>query len=153
MTKRTVNDQPDVASNMVFAPDAPPMFTSKRDLPVLGHTKAGGDMIFIDNGVVAGMEYRPPELLGILDAYACEVHGSSMEPRLEQGWILYVHPRRALRAGKDVVVQYLDGRAIIKTLVKMNDQEITLRQYCPAKDFKVKRDEIRSIHLVVGIRP
>lgn len=110
--------------------------------------------MFIDNGLVGGMEYRPPELVGVSDAYAVEVHGTSMEPRLEHGWILYVHPRRAIRAGKDVVIQMHDGRALIKTFIKQNDSEMTVREYNPdRRDFKLKRAEIKSVHLVVGYKP
>lgn len=142
----------DVAANARIVGDAPPMFTSRQDLPILGHTKAGSEALFIDNGVRSGMEYRPPQLVGIDDAYAVEVHGDSMLPRLEQGWLLFVHPRKALRAGRDVVVQMSDGRALIKTLVRLSDSEVILRQYHPEKDIRLKRSDVAAIHLVVGVK-
>lgn len=144
----------DLRSNLIVRVDAPPMFTSRLDLPVLGHTMAGMDGLFIDNGLVADTVFRPAELMNVPDGYAVEVQGTSMEPRLEQGWLLYVHPRKQPRPGKDVVIQYTDGRAIIKTLVKQNDTELTVREYSPERrDFKIRRADLKSIHLVVGIKP
>lgn len=143
----------DLLPNVGFVKDAPPMFTSRRDLPVLGFGKAGSLGFFVDNGNHAGIEYRPENLHGVSGAYAIEVRGHSMEPRLEPGWLLFIHPRKPARTGQDVVVQLVDGQALIKTYVRSDDNYLILRQYSPAKDIKIPVSDVESVDLVVGIKP
>src|SRR4051812_9230621 len=47
------------AQGGVALPTAPPMVTSSRNLPILGHAKGGEDAFFIDNGEIAGYTMRP----------------------------------------------------------------------------------------------
>ena len=128
----------------------PPMITESRSLPILGHAKGGEDAFFIDNGEIAGYTMRPHVLDGVSDAYAVEFWDTSMEPALKHGHLGWVHPRKPVKPGDDVVVQLNDGQALVKTLVRRTDGHIVLRQYNPAKDFKVDRNTIKSIHLIVG---
>jgi len=131
-------------------PKGPPMITGDRNLPILGHAKGGEDAFFIDNGEIAGYTMRPHVLDGVSDAYAVEFWDTSMEPALKHGHLGWVHPRKPVKPGDDVVVQLNDGQALVKTLVRRTDNHIVLRQYNPAKDFKVERGAIKSIHLIVG---
>jgi phage repressor protein C with HTH and peptisase S24 domain len=55
-----------------------------------------------------------------------------------------------VKPGDDVVVQLGDGQALVKTLVRRTETHLVLRQYNPAKDFKVDRATVKSIHLIVG---
>lgn len=128
----------------------PPMITGSRNLPILGHAKGGEDAFFIDNGEVAGYTMRPHVLDGVNDAYAVEFWDTSMEPALKHGHLGWVHPRKPVKPGDDVVVQLNDGQALVKTLLRRTDGHIVLRQYNPAKDFKIDRAAVKSIHLIVG---
>jgi len=127
-----------------------PMVTGTRNLPILGHAKGGEDAFFIDNGEIAGYTMRPHVLDGVSDSYAVEFWDTSMEPALKHGHLGWVHPRKPVKPGEDVVVQLNDGQALVKTLVRRTDTHIVLRQYNPAKDFKIERGAIKSIHLIVG---
>lgn len=124
--------------------------TGAKDLPILGHVKGGEGGFFIDNGEVAGYVMRPAILEGVSDAYAVEVWDTSMEPALFHGWQVWVHPRKPVKIGDRVVIQLNDGQALIKVLVRRTEKDITVRQYNPAKDFKIAARDVKSIHLAVG---
>ena len=127
-----------------------PMLAGRRDLPILGHAKGGDDAYFIDNGIVSGFAERPSVLDGVEGAYAVEFWDTSMEPVLKHGHLGWVHPLKSIKPGDDVVVQTKDGQAIVKTLVRRTESHVILRQYNPAKDFKLEREKIKAIHLIVG---
>ncbi len=134
----------------VALPRTPPMVTDSRNLPILGYAKGGEDAFFIDNGEIAGFTMRPHVLDGVSDAYAVEFWDNSMDPALKHGHLGWVHPRKPVKPGDDVVVQLTDGQALVKTLVRRTETHLILRQYNPAKDFKVDRTTVKSIHLIVG---
>ena len=134
----------------VALPLTPPMVTTSRNLPILGHAKGGEDAFFIDNGEIAGYTIRPHVLDGVTDAYAVEFWDTSMEPALKHGHLGWVHPRKPVKPGDDVVVQLRDGQALVKTLVRRTEAHLVLRQYNPAKEFNIDRDAVKSVHLVVG---
>jgi phage repressor protein C with HTH and peptisase S24 domain len=134
----------------VALPQAPPMMTGTRNLPILGHAKGGEDAFFIDNGEIAGYTMRPHVLDGVADAYAVEFWDTSMEPALKHGHLGWVHPRKPVKPGDDVVVQLQDGQALVKTLVRRTETHLVLRQYNPAKEFKIERSSVKSVHLIVG---
>ncbi len=134
----------------VALPVTPPMVTPSRSLPILGYAKGGEDAFFIDNGEIAGYTMRPHVLDGVADAYAVEFWDTSMEPALKHGHLGWVHPRKPVKPGDDVVVQLNDGQALVKTLVRRTETQLILRQYNPSKDFKIERTLIKSVHLIVG---
>lgn len=136
---------PDVALSRT-----PPMVTATRNLPILGHAKGGEDAFFIDNGEIAGYTMRPHILDGVADAYAVEFWDTSMEPALKHGHLGWVHPRKPVKPGDDVVVQLNDGQALVKSLVRRTENHLVLRQYNPPKDFKIDRAAVKAIHLIVG---
>lgn len=124
--------------------------TGAKDLPILGRARGGEEGFFIDNGEVAGFTMRPYILDGVSEAYAVEVFDTSMEPALRHGWLVWVHPYKPVKAGDDVVLQLKDGQALVKHLVRRTEKDLVLRQYSPAKDFKVARADVKSVHLIVG---
>ena len=126
------------------------MVTNTRDMPILGHAKGGEDAFFIDNGEIAGYTMRPHILDGVADAYAVEFWDTSMEPALKHGHLGWVHPRKPVKPGDDVVVQLNDGQALVKTLLRRTESQLVLRQYNPPKDFKIDRAGVKSVHLIVG---
>jgi phage repressor protein C with HTH and peptisase S24 domain len=126
------------------------MVTNTRNLPILGHAKGGEDAFFIDNGEIGGYTMRPHVLDGVADAYAVEFWDTSMDPALKHGHLGWVHPRKPIKPGDDVVVQLNDGQALVKTLVRRTESQLVLRQYNPPKDFKIDRADVKSVHLIVG---
>lgn len=126
-----------------------PLSAGLRNLPILGHAKGGDEAYFIDNGVMAGMTYRPNLLESVGEAYAIEIWDTSMEPAFKHGCLAFVNPRKQIAPDDDVVVQLIDGQALIKQYVRRTDGHLVLRQHNPPKDIKIARNEVRSIHLIV----
>lgn len=120
-----------------------------KDLPIRGHVEGGEEAHFIDNGDPMGFTYRPFALRDVAEAYAVEIHGDSMSPALKPGQVAYVHPKRAVKVGDEVVIQLKDGQALVKELVRRTEHQVIVRQWNPAKEFKIDRKKIESIHLIL----
>lgn len=123
-----------------------------RDLPILGHVRAGAMGVFIDNGKRQGVTVRPEALQGVPDAYAVRVHDTSMSPAVEPGWLLFVDPHRVAVAGDTVVVQLTDGSAFVKRLVRRSEKTYLCRQFNPEKEVRYD-PAITTLHKVILISP
>lgn len=124
----------------------------RKDLPLRGSAggMAQGEVIFMNDGGPETYVERPGILEGNPDAYAVYVHGTSMEPALRQGWVVWVDPKRPVSPGDDVVVQLKNDQAYIKTLLRRTGRALICRQYNPEGDVEYKPSEVKSIHLIVG---
>jgi phage repressor protein C with HTH and peptisase S24 domain len=121
-----------------------------RDLPILGHVKAGQVGLFIDQGERQGVTMRPEVLRDVRTAYAVRVHDTSMSPAFEPGYVLHVDPTRPVKPGDNVVIQLTDGQAFIKRLVRRTERVITCEQFNPREPMEFKPAKVRAIHMVVG---
>lgn len=119
-----------------------------KDVPILGHAKAGVSGLFIDNGTVRGLAMRPESLDGITDAYAVFVQDDSMFPAFKPGKLVYINPIRPVQAGDDVVIQLTDGQALIKTLKRRTERVFLFTQYNPADEIRIKPSEIKALHYI-----
>lgn len=142
-----------------------------RDLPVYG-TALGHNLNFDGDGNaeievtlveptdVINRVLRPPILEGDPEAYAFYVQGDSMFPAHRPGKLRFALTRKPPQIEDDVIVQLRvpvdDGQdgeevvaVLIKTLVKRTSEYVVLRQYNPPREFKVPREMIAKIHLVV----
>ncbi len=124
-------------------------FAGPRDLPILGHAKAGELGFFLGNGERQGVTVRPESLRDVAFAYAARVHDESMKPALKPGHLLYVDPTRPVKPGDLVVIQLHDGQAFIKELVRRTDKAVICAQYNPAIELKYPPAKIKAVHLVV----
>lgn len=129
--------------------------TLARDLPVIG-TAAGGDNgDFELNGQTVDYVRRPPALAGLKDAFAIYLVGHSMEPRYDNGGLLFVHPGRPVSPGCDVLVElHADngdvGHCMVKTLVRQAGGKYILQQYNPPRDdIEVPAERVRHIYRVL----
>ncbi len=126
-------------------------FPGGRDLPVRGGARGGADAMFLDQGAPLDWVQRPPQLVGVPDAFAVYVVNDSMSPRYEPGDILFVHPSQPPSRGSFVVVELSDQEAYVKQLVAQTADAITLREYHPAlREFSVPRARVKSLYRVVG---
>ena len=142
----------------VFAPAMWP-----RDVPVYG-SALGGD--YLDAGgerieqtileMTEAIDYapRPPSFAGNRTMYALYVVGSSMEPRYEQGEVIYVDPRRPPMAGDFVVVQLRNAEddvvtALVKRFIRRTVAVVELEQFNPAARFTVPVETIAAMHRVL----
>jgi len=121
-----------------------------RDLPILGHVKAGQVGLFIDQGERQGVTVRPEALRDVRTAYAVRVHDVSMSPAFEPGYVLHVDPTRPIKPGDNVVIQTVDGQAFIKRLVRRTERVIICEQFNPREPMEFKPAKVRALHMVVG---
>lgn len=125
-------------------------FAGPRNLPVLGHARAGAEGLFMDNGTVQAYVERPWFLEGNQQSYAVYVVDDSMEPAFRHGHMVYVDPTRPPGIGDDVVVELENGEAFIKEYRGWSDTHLNVAQHNPAKPMKFKRELVKSVHVIVG---
>lgn len=105
----------------VLSGDEPPV----RLVPVIGQIRCGADGYLEELQSPDGdgsIQYwtRDPE------AYAWRVKGDSMHPRYRAREFIVVTPHIDAQQGTDVVVRFIDGREILKTLNWQSADEIQL---------------------------
>ena len=124
-----------------------------RDLPVYGSALGGPDGEMLVNFEPIEWVRRPAPLDSVNGGFGFYMIGESMSPAFEPGDMVLCHPTKPPFAGQDVLVirQWGGGQhALVKRLVRMDGNGARLRQYSPPGEFEVPRDELVSIHLVVG---
>ena len=121
------------------------------------------EQTMLNTGEVVEYVKRPTLLKGKPDCYGLYVQGSSMHPALPDGEMVVATRNAPLSAGDNVVV-YLrtadpeldDGshaRAVlVKELVRRTARYVELRQYQPAKDFRIEMDEVLRIDRILTRR-
>lgn len=125
-----------------------------RDMPVRGVAAAGPDGAFaLENGTIDYVK-RPPRLIGIPDAYALYVQGSSMSPWREEGQVVYVHPYQPCQVEDYVVIQVQDGEhhpttAYIKRLVRRSATDIVLLQFNPRRELRFPAKRVLTLHRII----
>jgi phage repressor protein C with HTH and peptisase S24 domain len=132
-----------------------PWATSGDRIPVMGVAQGGADGLVDWNGEIVDWVGRPPALAGAPNAYAVYVSGSSMEPRYQEGELVYVHPGRPVSAGNYCVVQFAKDenalrRAFVKQFVKRTAKAVILRQFRPEKDIDIPIEQVISVHRIVA---
>ncbi|MBH0112740.1 helix-turn-helix transcriptional regulator [Novosphingobium sp. YJ-S2-02] len=142
----------------------------RQDVPILG-TALGADRIEDDLAIeqthlftdeIIGYAKRPVILDGRADVYGIYVQGTSMEPRYEDGSIVFAETKRPARIGDSVIV-YLrkngdaheadDGESartvLVKRLVKKSGSFVELEQYNPRFTFRLDGKEVLKMHRVL----
>jgi len=127
-----------------------PVTSASRDLPVMGAVKGGSEGFYFNEGEPKEFLARPSGLDGVANAFALYVDGDSMEPRYFAGEILYVNPNRPITKGCFVAVELQDGQGMIKQFVKRSDDTVMLRQFNPAKDFRLPTREVKRMYRITG---
>lgn len=120
------------------------------DLPVFGQVQGGFDGVEVDYQTPVDHIPRPPMLKGSPNACGVYVTGESMEPRYYAGEIVLADPRKPARPGDFVVVELPEHRAIVKRLIRRNDNGATLAQLNPPSEEIISRDRIVGIYRIVG---
>ena len=129
---------------------SPPMVRVPDQIPIRSAARGGGDQeMFLEDGPI-GYTPRPASLVGVRSAYAIYMVGDSMEPRYEPGWLLHVNPFKPPTRGRDVVVYKEDNAVLIKQFVSWEGDTLVLRQLNPPETLRIRRDQVRECHLVVG---
>ena len=139
-----------------LAPDAPAFdqIGGPRNVPELGISVGGEDGDFTLNGETIDYHTRPASLAK-RNVFAVRVKGTSMEPRFDEGDLLYAERNREPRIGEDGVFEmkpndeWEAGRAFIKRLVSKGMGVIVVEQFNPKRTITFKRDEIKDMYRVV----
>lgn len=124
-----------------------PVTFKNETIGIYGRAVGGDDGRFVLNGQRVMDVLCPPTLVGVKDAYGVFVHGSSMEPRYEEGEAVFVNPHVPVRQGNYAVVQTkgeFEGDEIggfIKKFVSMNAKELVLAQFQRPETFPVEEVE------------
>lgn len=139
-----------------------------QDIPILG-TALGADRVadglaieqtrLYENDPIAYAK-RPTILDGRADVYGLYVQGTSMDPRYEDGALIYVESRRIPSVGEYAVVflrvngedQATDSQAhtvLVKRLVRKSASFIELEQFSPPATFRIDAAEVLKMHRVI----
>jgi phage repressor protein C with HTH and peptisase S24 domain len=128
-----------------------------RPIPVIGFAIATPEQ----DGYFDDMGYPPGAGQGYIvwptkdrNAYALEVKGDSMQPRIRPGERIVVEPGTQVHPGDDVVVRTVDGRKMVKQLLLQRGGEVTLGSINQAhRQTTISVEHIESIHFVAAIVP
>lgn len=125
-------------------------FEGPKDLPILGHVKAGADGLFFDQGSIQGVTMRPEALLHVRSAYAVRVRDMSMYPAYEPNDLVHVNPTLVVVPDNNVVIQLFDGQAFVKRLLRRTEKAIICLEWHPEKrEIKFDPKEVQFIHMIV----
>lgn len=128
-------------------------YTYPADLAVY-HSVAAGDGIDILTDWVDYIK-RPPKLIGMNDAFGVRVSGTSMEPLLYDGDIVYVSPSARPRLGSLCVIEQNNNTGLIKEFRGATSDEWIFRQYNPpagqSNELKIAKTLVKSVMPVIQI--
>jgi phage repressor protein C with HTH and peptisase S24 domain len=89
-----------------------------------------------------------------VDAYGIRVRGDSMRPRIKSGEYIVAEPNTKALPGDDVVIRLKDKQALVKELLWIRDDEVSLGSInndIPPRTIQLK--DIGSIHRIAAIVP
>lgn len=92
-------------------------------VPLIGKIGAGGTIIYSDDYPIGGAaEYVSAPSEAADDTVALEIEGDSMFPYYRDGWLVFysvqVRPDSPECLGDDCVVRLVDGRTLLKTVMR-----------------------------------
>ncbi len=137
-------------------PEAPPQSPSGTAPPlrVYGSAESGPDGAFVLSSDPVAWIARDARLVGVVDAFAVYVQGTSMNHAYEPGNLLLVNPGAQPISGDDVLLvrEERDGtmRALVRRLVRYNSTTWTVKQFNPEKTYGLPRSRWQRAHLVIG---
>jgi phage repressor protein C with HTH and peptisase S24 domain len=88
------------------------------------------------------------------NAYGIRVRGDSMRPRIKSGEYIVAEPGVQSQPGDDVVVRLNDGLALVKELLWIRDDEVSLGSINnDVPSVTIQIHDVKSIHRVAAIVP
>lgn len=128
-------------------------FEGPKDLPILGHVKAGSDGRFFEQGETHGVTMRPDVLMHVRSAYAVRVQDMSMFPAYEPNDLVYVNPTLMPVPDSNVVIQLHDGQAFVKRLIRRTEKAVICQEWHPEKrEIRYDPKQVQFIHAIVRIK-
>jgi phage repressor protein C with HTH and peptisase S24 domain len=126
-----------------------------QDVPVRGNAAGGTGADFYFFGTAEEWVRRPPGLATHKNVFALYVVGSSMEPKFEEGELVFVSSSRSPSIGDYVVIELHptsdggDTPGFIKRLEKRTPTKVICSQFNPAKTVEFELKRVKAIHRVV----
>lgn len=123
-------------------------------MPVYGMAEGGKGAMIISPDPIETIG-RPPDLMGVKEAYAVRVVGDSMVPAFRPGDLAFVHPALPPLSGHEVVLQRDDHGTrygLIKTFLDVKGDALRVVQYNPRRVLILRASEWPICHTVVGRR-
>ena len=150
VVEHIVNAVSEDVGNTVIPREA---LVGEADLPVYASAQGGAGEILLSFDAIEYVR-RPEPLMKVKGGFGIYVTGDSMAPAYEPGDTALIHPHKPCVADDDVLVILTDGngtqRALLKRLVKRDDDAVTLKQWNPGRVFDVPAEEVHGIYRVVG---
>ena len=123
-------------------------------VPVVGRAKLGNDGYFAEIYSDVNEDGFIPIPSRDKNAYAIRCEGTSMMPRIQPGEFVIAEPSISAQPGDEVVVQDLDGRAMVKRLLYIKDGNVFLGSINELHETVIiSESNIRAIHPVLAIVP
>ena len=136
------------------APGVLPFRPVEESVPVWWNRHLGAGVLHIERRIVDVVP-RTEFLRYAMYSFGIEVMQDDMSPAFERRDVIVVNPDRAVQAGDDVLVVKGYGEksaepfdAVLRRLVKETDTHWHVRQFNPAKDYKLDKAEwTRALHV------
>jgi len=88
------------------------------------------------------------------EAYALRLKGDALSPAIRSGWVVWCEPNHELIPGEYVLIHKSNGIHMIKELLYINEEDISLMSTNNNPDrTTIQRNEIIDIHHISGIFP
>lgn len=135
--------------------ESAPAIRPFKNVPIVGNVEGGPEGYLSELGYPVGhgdglVEFPAKDK----NAYALRVRGESMRPRIKSGEFIIVEPNSAANPGDDVVVICKDGRKMVKELLYIRDDEVTLGSINNGfKPLTIPLEQIEAMHYVAAIVP
>lgn len=119
-----------------------------RSVPWFSVSLADSDGFFAMTEAEAASAPLPLE--GAPRIYAVSVPDALMSPRYDVGDVVYVNPRLPVGPGAYVVLRLNDDRAVIRQVVEISSNEITVRSLADEKIVQFPRSDVKSVHRIAA---
>jgi phage repressor protein C with HTH and peptisase S24 domain len=129
-----------------------PRSTAVRGVPVVGTARMG------ENGYYEEMAYPTGHGDGTVEgyssdpnAYALRVKGDSMFPAIKDGQFVVIEPNGACVPGENVVLGLVDGRKMVKELLRVSVESITVTSVNGGDRLTLDKVQVSYMHPVSAV--
>jgi len=93
---------------------------------------------------------RHPAQIGIKSAFAIYIFSDDMQPRYFYGELVYIHPGKIPEMNRDCLIEFKDGRRLIRKFLNQNENNIYVEKYNPQTADVLDRSEIKAVYSIIG---
>ncbi len=130
-------------TSMNSQPDMVPVYGGSMELD-------GGDIARLDNEHIVEYATKHTSQGTAKTAFKLYVLDDTMEPRYFPNEVVAVHPGKMPSTGDDCVIEFTDGRLLVRRFLKKKKDRICVTQYTPKKSTEFKNADIRGVYAIVG---